>query len=323
MFNLFNQIANAFNCQTRQQDDDLLEVTRRMGNMRTTDTDNQETPDMDRCNYEDATKLPLLLELETTVPAVDIRNRPTIIYTRVSTKKQNLLNQYRLCKLYCERYGLTIQDSYTEKNSAFHGRPYYLEKILKGNNFNLVVAAVDRLVRNKDDIYTLIEDMQVRNIKLLVCTQNVPDTAKFIQLAESAAEESQKISDRVYRAQIASISRCTKNNLPHGYQIDASGNVCVDLTEKRIMKFIRDLYFAKKIDIQDASSLLRGLMAELGMLDQYMPISIFQGDTEMEFGYFTFKPKHIKDILDDYNIRLRGARITRKDIVKIIAKRRI
>jgi site-specific DNA recombinase len=103
------------------------------------------------------------------------------IYCRVSTDEQELDNQYRICKAYCERNDYTIYKEYLDVISGTTAsRPQFNEllKDMRANKFDgILVAKLDRLGRSLQHLLSLIEEFTKRGIHFMSATQNIDTTS--------------------------------------------------------------------------------------------------------------------------------------------------
>jgi len=114
-------------------------------------------------------------------------NKKAILYVRCSTEKQVSLEwQEEICMGYCEQHGLSIEQVFSEKESATSDqRGVFVEMIrycYKNKIGNIVVYAYDRFSRTGD--LKLLDDLSEKGIKVHAVTQVVDDqtpSGKFTQ----------------------------------------------------------------------------------------------------------------------------------------------
>ena len=106
-----------------------------------------------------------------------------VVYTRVSTDKQELAQQVAACKRLCEYKQLEIVAEYSEiASGAKAKRPQYLtmlSELRRGLYDGVVVFRLDRLGRNARELALLIDELENRGIKVMSVSENF-DTSTAI-----------------------------------------------------------------------------------------------------------------------------------------------
>lgn len=129
-----------------------------------------------------------------------------VIYCRVSSKKQDFKSsankQYRLCRDYCEKLGLSVIEGLGMCESAYKKSRPGFEAMLDGLTQRqetptaIVVASIDRLTRNFSSVESLWELLEAGKIelhfvsqKMVLTADSMPDEICRFKKAVAEAEE--------------------------------------------------------------------------------------------------------------------------------------
>ena len=96
------------------------------------------------------------------------------VYARVSTQDQNLDEQVKACKDYCDRQGWQC-DVFQEKMSgAKQSRPqldWMLQRVRAGEYGAVVAWKLDRVGRSTLHLIQIVEELRNKNVRFVVVTQ--------------------------------------------------------------------------------------------------------------------------------------------------------
>ncbi len=132
------------------------------------------------------------------------------IYARVSTQDQNLDNQLRELKEYCEKRGFEIVEIYQDKISGIKTSRPELDKLMDGagkRKFDIVLVwSFDRLGRSTSHLLSVLENFTRLGIDLISYKQNIDTTTPsgkmmFTIIGSFAEFEREMIRERVLAGQ--------------------------------------------------------------------------------------------------------------------------
>jgi len=106
-----------------------------------------------------------------------------VIYSRVSSDKQELDQQVAACKKFCDYRGFEVGAIYSEiVSGAKAKRPQYLQMVseLRGYKYDgVVVFRLDRLGRNARELALLVDELEGKGIKVFSVNESF-DTSTAI-----------------------------------------------------------------------------------------------------------------------------------------------
>jgi len=102
------------------------------------------------------------------------------IYARVSTKDQNLENQLKICRAFCETKGWDDPIIYKDIISgAKSSRPEFNEllKDMRLYKFRaVIVTKIDRLGRSLQHLISILDEFKSKKVEFVAVTQNIDTT---------------------------------------------------------------------------------------------------------------------------------------------------
>ena len=258
-----------------------------------------------------------------------------IIYTRCSTKKQDLdnlqslSNQVALCIEYCMENNLNTIQVIKEIHNGHDMSKLQINSIPDTHsNINIIIADPSRMSRNVSDANNFIIQCQKNNIKLHFVRDNlVTDTnveyKKVINLVCDAFCESQTISKRLkttfdmkkrYGSHIGSAT--------YGFEIKEKIDPKINLkirklvpnkSEQDIIEIINRLYFGS--DIKDFYKIFKKVSQNKKFVLKDTNDNVFDA---IYYGNITYND--IADLLNENNILKRNISWTPKTISNILSK---
>lgn len=103
------------------------------------------------------------------------------IYVRISTDKQDLENQLKICRKHCEVKGWEIYKVYADVISGSKtSRPEFnqLLKDMRGYKFHaIIVSKLDRLARSLSHLISLIDEFNNKGVQFISVTQAIDTTS--------------------------------------------------------------------------------------------------------------------------------------------------
>lgn len=104
--------------------------------------------------------------------------KPVAVYVRVSTLDQTTLNQELILKEFCEKNNLEIYKIYKEEgvSGAKFSRPVLdmmMQDMRAGKFSAIVVWKLDRLGRSLQHLLQILQELQKRNVRLIITDMNL------------------------------------------------------------------------------------------------------------------------------------------------------
>ena len=180
-----------------------------------------------------------------------------VIYARYSSDRQteqSIEGQLRVCKEYAQRNNLAIIDTYIDRAmTGTNDNRAAFQQMLLDSNFQkwdvVLVYKLDRFSRNKYEMAIHRNTLKLNKVKLVSCTENIPDSPEGVileSLLEGMAEYySAELSQKVKRGLNESRQKglFTGGPLPYGYKIE-NKRVVIDEERAKIIKYIFERYAA-------------------------------------------------------------------------------
>lgn len=196
-----------------------------------------------------------LNDITMSMNVVKINNNSAIIYSRVSTFRQqngtSLESQKILCQDYCNLMNFNVIHNIEEVCSATQmSKQSKLNNIImNNNNINIVILEPSRLCRNIKDFTILLNKCNEKNIiihftQTNISSNNSNDIKKMISSVYDAELESKTLSQRIKRS--VSYRKQMKLYVPSvpsfGFMIKDKKK-CLSLEEQNIITLINKLYW--------------------------------------------------------------------------------
>lgn len=187
-----------------------------------------------------------------------------ILYLRISSQKQSLRNQKDLCLSYIAKHKYLCVKVIEEQCSAYNGIPRKLSQLLcdienhkYDNVFKLIVYNYDRLSRRVRNIFSILDVLDKKNIKIESVVDNINDYStpygeeQLIRRFLAGQTESKLISMRVKDSIISRKHQGTfiSGHTPFGYVRDTNDvtRLLENYGEQCVIGFIK---FLKNGDVK-------------------------------------------------------------------------
>lgn len=190
-------------------------------------------------------------------------------YGRISKKTEsyNFDGQNYEINKYCCKKGLKVVGGKKEIRSGFTLNRPSLKKLLewrrKENIGGIIVASVDRLSRNADDIRYLMHLAEKENFIWFFARENIStkdnDCDKIIVFyAKCAQQERENISKRIKASLGAKKERNEKTGgiIPYGKNISKDGKLTINIDEQNVIKLIVKLREKNELSYSKITSYL-------------------------------------------------------------------
>jgi len=183
--------------------------------------------------------------------------KKAVIYARYSSERQteqSIEGQLRVCNEYAKRNDITIVDTYIDRAmTGTNDNRASFQRMLLDSNFRqwefVLVYKLDRFSRNKYEMAIHRNTLKLNKVKLVSCTENIPDSPEGVileSLLEGMAEYySAELSQKVKRGLNESRQKglFTGGPLPYGYKI-ANKRVVIDEEKANAVRHIFNRYAA-------------------------------------------------------------------------------
>lgn len=247
----------------------------------------------------------------------------TIIYTRISTSKQqigtSLDAQLFLCQNYCKKNNYKVIQTYAEISSATNlNKQKKLLEIIDFKNINLVILEPSRFSRNLTNFVDILNKCKNNNIILhfvhdeLISTSNNDMKIILSKIIDSQIE-SEVLGSRIKRS--IQYRKMNKTYFPsickYGYKYNKNNNKLEPLIyEQDIIILIKNLYYGSSFC--DLEKLL------LKITNQQHDLCFKAGDEESTLKYGNMCYKDISTFLNSISILNRNKNWSSLAISKII-----
>ena len=270
-------------------------------------------------NFSNATLNDITLNMN----SVKINNNYAIIYSRISTSRQqngtSLESQKILCQDYCKLLNFNVINSIEEICSATQmSKQNKLNNIIMNNtNINIVILEPSRLCRNIKDFTILLNKCNEKNIiihfaQTNMTSNNSQDIKKMISCVYDAEHESKTLSQRVKRS--ISYRKYMKIYLPSipsfGFIIK-NKKLCTSPEEQNIISLINKLYFGS-----DTHSINELLYKITGTHDEIC--DLYDDDEILEVKYGNMLIIDIVSFLNNLGITCRKKKWYSQSVSKLI-----
>jgi len=257
---------------------------------------------------------------------VKINDKMAIIYTRVSTSRQqngtSLDSQTVLCSDYCNLMKFNISSCIKEICSAtLMSKQSKLNDIIMNNsNIHLVILEPSRLSRNLTDFTILLDKCDKKNITLhfvqtITSSNNSQDIKKIISNVYDAETESKTLSQRIKRS--ISFRKQTKSYISpvqsFGF-IVKDKKVCLNPKEQEVITLINKLFWGS--DTNSINALLYNIT---GYKDEIC--ELYDNDEIFEIKYGNMRIIDIVYFLNNLGITCRGHDWYSKSVSKLIKEK--
>ena len=255
---------------------------------------------------------------------VKVSTNTAIIYSRVSTSRQqigtSLDSQVLLCQDYCNENKFNVVECLREVCSAtlMSKQPKLNNIILTHNNFHLVILEPSRLCRNIKDFTNFLDKCDERNITIhfvqsITVSNNSQDIKKMISHIYDAELESKTLSQRIKRS--VSHRKKMKTYTPpkpsFGFMIKDK-KVCIHDKEQQVINLINKLYWGS--DTKSINELLFKLTGKHTQISD-----LYNENFEVKYG--NIRINDIVFILNNLEITFRGHNWYSQSVSKLIKEK--
>lgn len=155
------------------------------------------------------------------------------IYARYSDhrqKEESIEAQLKICNIYAKEKGFTVVSEYTDRalTGLSDDRPQFQKMFRdaeKGSFNAIIVYALNRFARDRDDYHIYKKFLKNHGIQLLSVTDNIPEGPSGILLESVLVGQNEyysvELSQKVKRNMILNAEKCLSNGgrIPLGYKL--------------------------------------------------------------------------------------------------------
>jgi DNA invertase Pin-like site-specific DNA recombinase len=257
---------------------------------------------------------------------IKVNTKSAIIYSRVSTNKQqfgtSLESQSSLCQDYCNLNKFNVIKTIQEICSATSmSKQLKLNDIMiSHNNFHLIVLEPSRLCRNIKDFTSFLNKCEQRNITLhfvqsITISNNSQDIKRMISHVYDAELESKTLSQRIKRSVYH--RKKMKTYIPSvpsfGYIVE-NKKLCLHKKEQEIIDLINKLFWGSNTsNINDLLFKITGNADEI--------CDLYDDDEIFEVKYGNMRIVDIVSFLNNTGITCRGREWRSNSVSKLIKEK--